>query len=116
VLSSNDMNRGHFYLAHLCSTGGSVFAIAVRGTLLMLLGASTAMSQTVLEMPTSIPDPLTMAGGQQVTSVQQWPSRRTEMLHQLTEQMYGQMPPRPAKMRFRIYDNDSHALNGLATR
>jgi hypothetical protein len=67
-------------------------------------------------MPAHLPDPLIFADGTPVAAPAQWPKRREELLRQLTEQMYGRMPGRPAHMRFHVYDLDRHALGGQATR
>ncbi|HEX4005397.1 MAG TPA: hypothetical protein VHX60_04435 [Acidobacteriaceae bacterium] len=67
-------------------------------------------------MPAHLPDPLALANGTPVAAPAQWPRRREELLHLLTEQMYGRMPGRPAEMRFHVYDLDRHALGGKATR
>jgi hypothetical protein len=67
-------------------------------------------------LPPGLPNPLVFADGRPVTTPQQWAERRTELLHLFTEQMYGKMPPRPAAMRFHVYDRDAHALDGLAVR
>jgi hypothetical protein len=67
-------------------------------------------------MPAHLPDPLIFADGTRVATPAQWPKRRQELLQQLTEQMYGRMPDRPAQMRFHVFDFDRHALGGKATR
>jgi len=67
-------------------------------------------------MPANLPDPLIFADGTRVATPAQWPKRRNELLQQLTEQMYGRMPERPAQMRFHVYDIDRQALGGKATR
>src|SRR5579875_3359311 len=68
-----------------------------------------------LPLPANLPNPLTFANGKPVAR-EAWPRRREELLHLFTEQMYGRMPPRPAKMRFQVLERDPHALHGLATR
>lgn len=67
-------------------------------------------------MPAHLPDPLIFANGTRVATPAQWPKRRAELLQQFTEQMYGRMPARPARMRFHVMDLDRHALGGRATR
>lgn len=63
-----------------------------------------------------LPDPLTFADGKPVVSAQDWPRRRTELKELLTREMYGQMPGRPAAMRFQVVEEDKKALGGKATR
>jgi hypothetical protein len=67
-------------------------------------------------MPAHLPDPLLFADGTPVATPAEWPKRRQQILEQLTEQMYGRMPQRPAEMRFHVFDVDRHALGGQATR
>lgn len=67
-------------------------------------------------MPAHVPDPLVFADGTRVATPAQWPKRRTELLQELTEQMYGRVPERPAQVRFHVYDLDRHAFGGKATR
>lgn len=82
---------------------------------LALIGTASAQSNSSA-LPPGLPNPLVFANGTPVTTATQWPERRAELLRLFTTQMYGQMPPRPAKMRFHVYDHDTHALNGRATR
>jgi hypothetical protein len=63
-----------------------------------------------------LPDPLLFNNGQKVKSVKQWPARRKEILEIMTSQMYGTSPGRPTNMRFEVFDNDTKALGGKATR
>lgn len=65
----------------------------------------------------ALPDVLVMADGTPVTSVRQWNTRRRpELLKFFSLNMYGQSPAPPKQIRFRVLDNDPHALGGLATR
>jgi hypothetical protein len=87
-----------------------------------LLSTPAALAQTNPDqnrqpaMPASLPDPLVFANGKRVATPAQWPQRRQELLELFTEQMYGRMPARPARMRFHVFDLDRHALGGKATR
>jgi hypothetical protein len=76
--------------------------------------ASTRRKES--RLPANLPNPLVFASGKPVTSAAHWPRRRAELLRLFTKQMYGRMPPRPAHERFRVFDHDTHALGGLATR
>ena len=62
------------------------------------------------------PDPLVMNNGQRVKDLATWRKRRTEILELLTREMYGAAPAHPDKMTFKIFDNEPHALGGIATR
>jgi hypothetical protein len=65
----------------------------------------------------ALPNPLIMNNGASVTSVKQWETKRKpEIMKIFTSQMYGQSPVRPANMTFKVFDNDTKALDGLATR
>ena len=88
------------------------------GCAILALAAAvqSASGQTKLAMPGGVPDPLVFENGRRVATPQEWPVRRVELLRLFTEQMYGQMPPRPPHMRFRVIDEDRHALGGAATR
>ncbi len=64
-----------------------------------------------------LPDVLKMADGTMVKTIRQWnKKRRLEIINILTQQMYGQSPARPAKMMFKVIDNEEDALGGIATR
>lgn len=64
-----------------------------------------------------LPDALTLFNGKKVTTAKQWnEQRKPELLTFFKREMYGQMPGRPAGMTFKIFDTDTKALNGKATR
>lgn len=65
---------------------------------------------------TPLPDVLHMADGTSITNAAQWPRRAAELQSLLTQQMYGQAPPRPEKMRFQLVEESKNALGGIATR
>lgn len=83
---------------------------------LLACAASAPAQANSSALPAGLPNPLVFANGTPVTSAAQWPRRRAELLRLFISQMYGQMPPRPAKMRFHVYGRDRHALNGKAAR
>lgn len=65
----------------------------------------------------TLPDPLLMADGTRVTSVEQWRTkRRPQLLHLFEQTIYGVSPPAPTNERFVVTDRDPHALGGLAVR
>jgi hypothetical protein len=70
--------------------------------------------QTIAVKP--MPDVLTMNDGSKVGNKSQWPARRQEILNFYTKEMYGQMPPRPTAMVFKVVEQNANALNGKATR
>lgn len=82
---------------------------------MLALLSGTAFAQSP-SLPPNTPNPLIFQNGKPVRSVRQWPRRRAQILHILIQQMYGRMPQRPRHERFVVYDRDSHALGGLATR
>ncbi len=91
---------------------GTLFCVAL--TCAAATPASTRRAES--RLPANLPNPLVFANGKRVTSEKQWPRRRAQLLRLLTRQMYGRMPPRPAAERFQVFDHDTHALGGLATR
>ncbi len=65
----------------------------------------------------SLPDVLTLASGKKVTTAKQWyTKRKPEILALFKKEMYGQSPGKPADIIFKVFDTDSKALNGKATR
>jgi hypothetical protein len=68
-------------------------------------------------LPTALPDPLVAADGTRITTVSQWRSvQRPRLLELFTREMYGVAPPRPAKLRFLVFDKGSEAPGGKAIR
>jgi hypothetical protein len=64
-----------------------------------------------------LPNLLTMANGTTVRTVKQWnDERRPEIVKLFTSEMFGQAPPKPAEMQFKVFDVDRKALGGMATR
>src|SRR5256885_1610825 len=58
-----------------------------------------------------------MADGPSAKTAEDWfQKRKPELLALFAREMYGQMPPRPAEMKFEVFDNDPKAFNGKATR
>ncbi len=62
-----------------------------------------------------LPDPLVMTNGERVTSPQQWPARRAEILQLFEQQVYGVAPPPPDHVPFEVLAEDE-ALEGRALR
>ncbi|EHQ30518.1 glucuronyl esterase domain-containing protein [Mucilaginibacter paludis] len=64
-----------------------------------------------------LPDVLTMNNGIKVTTARQWRNqRRPELLTFFKKEMYGQSPGKPVNMTFKVFDTDTKALGGKATR
>ncbi len=67
--------------------------------------------------PYTLPDPLVMANGKKVTTAEMWTKkRRGEILRLFEREVYGKAPGKPADMTFKVLEQDSKALDGLATR
>lgn len=64
-----------------------------------------------------LPDPLKMADGTPVNTIDQWvKKRRPELLHLFETEMFGKAPEHPADLHFKVLTEDRKALNGIATR
>lgn len=69
------------------------------------------------QIMTSISNPLMMDNGKPVETPEQWEKeRRPELLEFFTTEIYGQSPGVASEMAFEIFDEDSLALGGLASR
>ena len=80
---------------------------------------ATAASAQVARLPQpgyDLPDLLTTINGQKIKDTRQWSYRRKEIIEIFSSQVYGQCPARPAAMIFKVFDNDTKAFNGKATR
>ena len=65
----------------------------------------------------TLPNVLTMANGQPVSTAAVWTGRRRPELVKLFEEIeYGKMPSRPAGMHFTVFDKGTPAFNGKAIR
>ena len=63
-----------------------------------------------------MPDPLVMLNGQRVTTKDQWvKERRPELQKLFAHYMYGNAPPAPAKVVYKVERTDPKALGGKAT-
>jgi len=63
------------------------------------------------------PDVLLMPDGTRITSAQEWSSKaRPQILDFFEKNVYGKIPPRPAKLEFVLAENGDDALGGLAKR
>lgn len=64
----------------------------------------------------TLPDPLLRTSGKPVKTRADWTNRRGELIQLFAENVYGQTPIQPVKLRFQTTAVDSSALNGLAVR
>jgi hypothetical protein len=62
----------------------------------------------------TLPDPLAN-GTRRVTTREEWPSRRREILELFREHVYGRSPGRPERLRFQILEENAHVMDGAAT-
>ena len=63
----------------------------------------------------TLPDALRFADGRRVTSTQDWPPRRAEILDLFAAQVYGRAPGRPSQLDFSVLEEDAQAMGGRAT-
>jgi len=65
----------------------------------------------------TLPDVLTLPGGQPVADAATWTQKRRPELVKLFEEIeYGKMPPRPANLHFHVFDKGTPVFNGKAIR
>ena len=65
--------------------------------------------------PYTLEDPLVFADGTRLTSPEQWPARRTEILNIFAREMYGRMPPPPEAVVTEMFE-EGVTLDGLGIR
>ena len=65
--------------------------------------------------PYTLPDPLVAASGLRLTSPDQWPARRKELLGLFESQMFGVIPPTPATLRLDLSES-GETLGGQVLR
>ena len=83
----------------------------------MLRLLSIGLLLTIRALAADMPDPLVMADGTPVTTAAQWrEKRRPELLEFFTREMYGRSPGKPEKFVSDVFDRDTQALGGKATR
>ena len=63
-----------------------------------------------------LPDPLTFANGEPVTTAEAWAVRRREIFTLFEHHVYGVLPGKPERMDFEVTSVDGSALSGAATR
>lgn len=94
-----------------------MYHLRLKVILLVLLFAWMGNQAFSQQKVTNLPDVLTLTNGKKVTTVKQWLKlRKPELLTLFKHEMYGQSPGRPANMTFKVFDIDTKALGGKATR
>lgn len=67
--------------------------------------------------PYVLPELLTSLNGTKITSVSEWEKiRRPELFSLYESQVFGKSPAHPEYLHFKLLTEDTHALDGLATR
>jgi len=65
----------------------------------------------------TLPDPLTMQNGKEVTNISTWKNkRRPQILKLFQTQVYGKAPAPPEAMHFEVTSTDANVFGGKATR
>ena len=101
----------------LSFTGFARFISAVMFSASTLHAATRAFpAPEALPAQASFPDVLTMFDGSKVTTARQWnDKRRPELKALFAHYMYGEIPPKPARLDFKSEVVDKSFLNGKAT-
>lgn len=66
--------------------------------------------------PLVLPDPLVFHDGRRATDPLAWSARRTEILRDFRDHMYGHTPDLPIRLQAKILAEHTDAVGGLATR
>lgn len=87
---------------------------------ILVYAVPNAEAQTLneAEVPNYVlPCVTTFNNGKQVETAKQWSlKRRCEIIELLKKEMYGTLPKKPKHLVFKVFDNDSTAFGGNATR
>src|SRR5829696_2299308 len=95
---------------------GFVLAVIVSGCSTIGDSAPSFSAAEGLPSQPNLPDPLLMLDGQKVTTAAQWKEkRRPELKALFAHYMYGEIPPKPAKLDFGSSVADKKFLGGKAT-
>lgn len=80
----------------------------------IIMDRTRSLSISVKDMPSikEMPAPLTMNDGTKVTSVEQWQTRRREMIRTLEDYEYGHMPPPPGNVSGTIATASTRITSG----
>lgn len=83
--------------------------------ILISLHWCNAQQSTYVDYP--LPDPLRSPTGETITSIRYWEEeQRPRLLHLVENLMYGASPEVPEYLKFVVFEQDTTALNGTATR
>lgn len=65
----------------------------------------------------TLPDVLTLKNGKKVTDQKTWmQQRRPEIVKMFEDYQFGRMPPKPAALKFNVFDKGTPVFNGTAIR
>lgn len=106
------MNRRDFIL----KSGASLGLMHLPSAVHPLKGNFSGGSIPLMQLSSTLPDPLRFEDGRIVQTRHDWPARRAEILHTATRQMYGVMPERPRSMHFEVLEKDGRWLEGRVRR
>ncbi len=65
--------------------------------------------------PYELPDLMRLSTGSRVTTIEQWASRRAEIIELFREHVFGRSPGKPERLRFELIEEDPVAMDGAAT-
>lgn len=106
-----------FWLGACSDSGDERLAVAPDPAPMLPFAARQPLPLLALKDPYDLPAPLVMAGGQPVTSAEQWWfRRRPEILDQFASQVYGRVPQAGVPVAFEVREQDFAALGGSALR
>src|SRR6185436_14578758 len=95
---------------------GFLLAVIVSGSSMTGESAPAFVAIDRLPVQADLPDPLIMFNGRKVANAGQWKEQRRPELKALFEHyMYGEIPPKPAKLDFKSSVVDEKFLGGKAT-
>lgn len=95
---------------------GFLLAVIVSGCSTTRESAPAFVAAERLPAQPNFPDPLIMLDGQKITTAEQWnEKRRAELKALFAHYMYGEIPPKPAKLNFKSTVADEKFLEGKAT-
>ncbi len=83
----------------------------------VVLIATTAYCSAAFAGEAMLPDPLINNAGEPITTAEQWPARRAEILQMFTEQVYGRTPgERLMKQTITVTEKTPGMMDGAADR
>ena len=91
------------------------YSLGVRSLFLLGVVLVACASPAATRDPDELPDPLALMDGRRVTTKDEWPERRAELLELFRSEVYGRVPAGPAQLSFTLLEEDPTAIEGLAT-